>query len=127
MKYEVIFEKGDYALILRGSRMNEYAVVYGLNKEEGCWSSTCGYCGFGDYWNASREEALFLTVDLFRCKTEENYISYSRMSEIATKLKDGLLEDDEESAMEYFENEVEMTGYEMEYFGIKERECENLC
>ena len=37
MKYEVILEKGEYALILRGSRMEEYAVVSGLNKETGEW------------------------------------------------------------------------------------------
>lgn len=33
MKYEIILEKGEYALILRGSRMEEYAVVNGLNKK----------------------------------------------------------------------------------------------
>lgn len=32
MRYEVIMEKNDYALILRGTRMEEYAVVYQLDK-----------------------------------------------------------------------------------------------
>ena len=49
MKYEVILEKGEYALILRGSRMEEYAVVNGLNKETGEWCWTCCYYNFGNY------------------------------------------------------------------------------
>lgn len=35
MKYKVIMQKGNYALILRGLRMDEYAVVNGLNAERG--------------------------------------------------------------------------------------------
>lgn len=35
MKHVVILEKGEYALIIRGVRMEEYAVVNGLNKETG--------------------------------------------------------------------------------------------
>ena len=46
MKYEVILEKGNYALIKRGSRMKEYAVVNGLNKESGDWSFSCGYYAY---------------------------------------------------------------------------------
>ena len=35
MVYDLIMESGEYALILRGSRMKEYAVVNGLNKSKG--------------------------------------------------------------------------------------------
>jgi hypothetical protein len=48
--------------------------------------------------------------------------SYDRLSELATLFKDGLMEDDKEAAMEYFEDTCEMTESEMEYFGIIESE-----
>ena len=35
MKYTLIDEKGQYALILRGESMTQYAVVSGLDKETG--------------------------------------------------------------------------------------------
>ena len=47
MKYTLIDEKGPYALILRGERMTQYAVVSGLDKEAGSWDWTCCYYDFG--------------------------------------------------------------------------------
>ena len=43
MKYTLIEEKGQYALILRGKSMTQYAVVRGLNKETESWDWTCCY------------------------------------------------------------------------------------
>ena len=54
-----------------------------------------------------------------RC-TNKNYIHRYRLEELATKFKDGLLEDDSESAMEYFIDECEMEENELEYFGLSE-------
>ena len=119
MKYEVILEKGEYALILRGSRMEEYAVVNGLNKETGEWCWTCCYYNFGNYSPIDKAKALFLALDYFRMRTEENYIPRCRLEELATQFKDGLIEDDEESAMEYFDEVCEMTESEKEFFGIE--------
>ena len=76
MKYEVILEKGEYALILRGSRMEEYAVVNGLNKETGEWCWTCCYYNFGNYTQIDKAQALFLALDYFRMRTETNYILF---------------------------------------------------
>lgn len=119
MKYEVILEKGNYALILRGSRMEEYAVVNGLNKERGNWAYTCCYYNFGDYTQIDKTKALYLAVDYFRMRTEDNCIPRCRLEELATRFKDGLLTDDEESALEYFDEVCEMTDEEKEFFGIK--------
>lgn len=119
MKYEVILEKGDYALILRGSRMEEYAVVNGLNKERGDWAWTCCYYNFSEFAPIDKAEALFLALDYFRMRTETNYIPRCRLEELATQFKDGLIEDDEESAMEYFDEVCEMTDEEKEFFGIE--------
>lgn len=46
-------------------------------------------------------------------------ISWDRMSELATKFKDGLNLDDKEEALKYFTEECEMTDKELEYFGIE--------
>ena len=119
MKYEVICEKGDYALILRGSRMEEYAVVNGLNKERGDWSWTCCYYNFGDYALIDKAEALFLALDYFRMRTETDYIPRHRLEELVTQFKDGLIEDDEVSAMEYFDKVCEMSESEKKFFGIE--------
>lgn len=59
------------------------------------------------------------TEKLFE-KVNENYISRTRLEELATFFKDGLISDDRESAMEYFDKVCEMTEEEKEYFGIKE-------
>ena len=132
MRYEVILEKGEYALILRGSRMEEYAVVSGLNKETGEWGWTCCYYNFGNYTQIDKAQALFLALDYFRMRTETDYIPRCRLEELATQFKDGLIEDGEESAMEYFDEVCEMTESEKEFFGIEteseeEKDEEEYC
>lgn len=111
MKYKILFEKGKYALIQRGSRLQEYAVVFGLNKEYGDWKYTCVYYDVTPY-------GLSKALDYFRWRTE-NIIPRSRLEELATLFKDGLLEDDEESAMEYFEDTCRMDEDEMAFFGLE--------
>ena len=119
MKYEVICEKGDYTLILRGSKMKEYAVVCGLNKEHGDWDWTCCYYNFSEFVPIDKAKALFLALDYFRMRTETDYIPRCRLEELATQFKDGLIEDDEEQALIYFDEVCEMTESEKKFFGIE--------
>ena len=122
MNYELIMESGEYALILRGNKMKEYAVVNGLNKEIGEWCWTCCYYCFyceGVQAPCTQAEALALCVDYLRMRTETDYIPRCRLEELATQFKDGLIEDDEESAMEYFDEVCEMTESEKKFFGIE--------
>ena len=119
MKYEVLFEKGDYALVKRGSEMTQYAVVYGLDNTNKCWGYTVSYADFGKYSSITEIEALQNMIELFRIRIEENYIPRCRLEELASQFKDGLIEDDEESAMEYFDEVCEMEDYEKEFFGIE--------
>ena len=122
MKYELIMESGEYALILRGNKMQEYAVVNGLNKETGEWCWTCCYYCFyyeGVQAPCTQAEALALCVDYFRMRTETDYIPRYRLEELATQFKDGLIEDDEEQAIIYFDEVCEMTENEKEFFGIE--------
>ena len=53
-------------------------------------------------------------------KVNADYIPRCRLSELATLFKDGLISDDRESAMEYFNEVCEMTDEEKEWFGIEE-------
>ena len=87
----------------------EYVVVSGYNAEDGTWDN-------GSYYSANSLEYAISDV--------KNNISYERISELATKFKDGFMECDSDSAMEFFEDECDMTEDEMEYFGIKESEVE---
>ena len=48
----------------------------------------------------------------------KNKITWDRLSEIATQALHGLLEDDYDSAMEYFRDTIDLTEEEREYFGI---------
>ena len=123
MKYEVIFEKGDYALVKRGSEMTQYAVVYGLDNANKCWGCTVDYADFGKYSSITEIEALQDMIDLFRIRTETNYIPRCRLEELTTLFKDGLIADDEESAMEYFDEVCEMSKNEKEFFGIQKGRC----
>lgn len=120
MRYKVLFEKGKYALIVRGIDLEEYAVVYKLDNVNGCWAHTCSYYNFSEFSPITQEKALMYALDSYLYKTEAKYIARSRLEELATKFKDGLIEDDYEAAMEYFNGECEMERYEKEFFGIEE-------
>lgn len=118
MKYTLIEEKGPYALILRGESMTQYAVVSSLDKESGTWDWTCCYYDFGESFGLTNAEALFKALDYYLARTNDEYISWARMSEIATALKDGLIEDGEEEAYRYMADVVELSDVEAEYLGL---------
>ena len=118
MKYTLIESKGQYALILRGESMTQYAVVSGLDKKAGSWDWTCCYYDFGKFSGLTKAEALFKALDYYLMRTNEKYISWARMSEIATLLKDGLIEDGEDEAYRYMADAVELSDAEAEYFGL---------
>ena len=119
MEYEVLFEKGDYALVKRGSEMTQYAVVYGLDNANKCWGCTVDYADFGKYSSITEIEALQDMIELFRMRTETDYITRCRLEEVATLFKDVLVEDDKEQALIYFNEVCEMTESEKEFFGIE--------
>ena len=118
MKYTLIEEKGQYALILRGESMTQYAVVNGLDKKTGSWDWTCCYYDFGNPSGLTKVEALFKALDYYLMRTNEKHISWARMSEITTVLKDGLIEDGEEEAYRYMADVAELSDAEAEHFGL---------
>ena len=111
---EIIAIKNGYVLLLDKSE-NEYLIVKNfelINCEE--------YKGEIINYYPNNIYGLFGAVDNFRYATEKDYIAYDRLSELATLFKDGLIEDDKESAIKYFDEVCEMTDEEKEYFGVEE-------
>ena len=98
--------------------MAQYDVVYGLDKKNGSWNWTCCYYDFSEFSELTRAAALFKALDYYLMRTNERHIPWARMSEIATVLKDGLIEDDEEEAYRYMADAAELSDTEAEYFGL---------
>ena len=102
---------------------NNYVVACGYNSLEK-WGSQWEH---GVYYVFSNDKEKLVALNkatekLFE-KVNKNYIPRTRLEELATLFKDGLISDDRQSAMEYFDDCCEMTNEEKEYFGI-EREKE---
>lgn len=115
MKLIELQKYGDYSVIVRQDDkgnpivIEPFVVACGVNKQDGeviDW-------GFGHYF-----DDLFEAVNYARTKTEIYHPNFHRLCEIASKAIDGLVEDDEETAYEYFANEIEMDSHEAEYFGL---------
>ena len=117
MKYNIILRNGRYALL---EMETQYVVACGFDEtqpEGSQWSQ--GY--YYTHWNTSeivKQRMLSAALEYYRTLTETDYIPRCRLEELATQFKDGLIEDDEESAMEYFDEVCEMENHEKEFFGI---------
>ena len=105
----------EYSVVLRAYDngnpllVNPFVVAYKPNIKDGevvDW-------GHGHYF-----DDLFDATNYARTKLELYQPSYYRLCEIASKAIDGLVEDDEDSAYEYFANEIEIDRHEAEYFGL---------
>ena len=113
----VLFEENNIALIDDG---HQYIVAIGYNKEDKTW----GQGHYFTHWNKTpRDKAIALddAINYYLFRTE-NLIPKCRLIELATLFKDGLIEDDEENALEYFTEVCEMEDYEKEFFGIESEE-----
>ena len=118
MKWIEILRKDNYAL-LQSESDTQYVVANGYNPtqpEDKQWA----YGNYFTYWNDKlKADCLQTALDCFRSRTESDYIPRCRLEELATQFKDGLIEDDEEQALIYFDEVCEMTESEKEFFGIE--------
>ena len=118
MKYNIILRNGRYALLEMDT---QYVVACGFDEtlpEGSQWSQ--GY--YYSHWNTSeivKQRMLSAALECYRNLTEADYITRCRLEELATQFKDGLIEDDEEQALIYFNEVCEMTESEKEFFGIE--------
>ena len=112
----------DYSVVLRTDEkgnpliVNPYVVAYKPNIKDGevvDW-------GHGHYF-----DDLFDAVNCARTKLELYQPNYYRLCEIASKAIDGLIQDDKETAYEYFAREVEIDSHEADYFGLNKELLES--
>lgn len=120
MKWIEILRKDNYAL-LQSESDTQYAVVSGYDPtqpEDQQWSHGTYFTYQNDTQKAN---SLANALELFRYRTEENYISRSRLEELATQFKDELLEEylEEDDYEEFFDYECGMTEYEKKFFEIE--------
>lgn len=114
MKFIELQKYGEYSVILRQDDngnplvVDTFVVAYKPNTKDGEIVDWCHGHYFGDLFNAT---------DFARSRGT-GYMQYPRLEEIASKAIDGLVLDDEETAYEYFTNEIEMDSHEAEYFGL---------
>lgn len=118
MKYVKIATYNDYTIIDRGNKITEIAVVYRLNDNKKEWDYTANVFIYNN--EAEKVNAILKAADYCKMKIENDYIPRIRLEELATLFKDGLIEDDRESALEYFDEICEMSEEEKEWFGIEE-------
>ena len=112
---------------------NEKGKNFSLIETDNNYIVACGYSA-SERWGRQWEHGIYYmfsndkeklvalnkaTEKLFE-KVNKNYIPRTRMEELATLFKDGLISDDRENAFEFFENCCEMTDKEKEWFGIEE-------
>lgn len=127
MKYELIelkwiTERGNIALIKRGEKHKEYAVVMNLDVEKP-FESNDQWDWTVEYYSADIE-GLQKAVDCFRRKSEYKYISRARLEELATNFKDFIMDyiEDEEATTEELIAAYDIEDYEASFFGLKESE-----
>ena len=115
MKLIELQKYDEYSVVLRTDEKgnplvcNPFVVAYEPNIKDGeivDWEQ--GYY-FDDLFNAT---------DFARARGKKIPALYYRLEEIAGKAIDGLIQDDEDSAYEYFAREIEMDSHEAEYFGL---------
>lgn len=115
MKFIELQSYNDYSVVLRIDEngnplvVNPFVVAYKPNIKDGEvveWA-------MGHYF-----DDLFNATDFARARGKRIPVQYCRLEEIAGKAIDGLIEDDEETAYEYFAREIEMDSDEADYFGL---------
>lgn len=115
MKLVKLQSYGNYSVVMRQDDkgnpivVQPFVVAYGVNEQNGeviDWA-------YGHYF-----DDLFNATDFARARGKHIPVQYYRLEEIAGKVIDGLIEDDEESAYEYLAREVEIDYDEAEYFGL---------
>lgn len=122
MKWIELLRKDDYAL-LQSESDTQYCVASGYDltqPEDEQWE----HGTYFTYFQNNTKKMLYLqsAYDCFMEKTNPDYITRSRLEELTTLFKDGLISDDRENALKYFDEICGMTDEEKTYFGIESEE-----
>jgi len=124
-QYRIMEKYTERDFLLLDSESGNFCVASGVKyyasypDGEGIASENPVYCiewEHGAYYGPTPSEIDFKAI---RNKyTDSIEPGYYRLSEIATLLKDGLIEDDEYEAKVYMKETCEFTDSEAEYFGV---------
>lgn len=115
MKFIELQKYDNYSVIVRQDDKGNPCVIEpfvaacGVNKDK---DGEVIDWDFGHYFGD-----LFNATDFARSRGTGR-MQYPRLEEIASKAIDGLVQDDEDTAYEYFADEIEMDSHEAEYFGL---------
>lgn len=101
----------DYVLAYRKSSIQPWVAAWAYNGKNS-W-------GQGHYFANLMDAIEYI-------RTKQGKPNWYRLDELASKAIDGLFEDDAYEAKIYCEEELELTEEENEYFGISEKEEEEL-
>ncbi|GFI61099.1 hypothetical protein IMSAG049_00252 [Clostridiales bacterium] len=113
----VILRIGNYTLI---DREYEYVVACNYDKkrlENQQWDNGIYFTHFNRN-ELEKTRMLSRAIECFRKKVDEEYISRSRLEEIATNVLQEYADNDRDIAIEYYKNELELTEFEYKYFGV---------
>lgn len=120
MKWKEILRNGNYAL-LQSESDTQYVVASGYDstQPEGQQWNHGTYFTYQD--DSQKVSSLANALELFRYRTGENYISRSRLEELATNFKNELLEEylEEGEYEKFFDYEFGMDEYEKKFFEIE--------
>ena len=120
MLWNELLRKGNVSL-LQSKSDTQYCVCtnYDKNrKEDTQYDNGTYFCYFG----CTDAKSVFLSAALecFRSRTEENYITRSRLEELATQFKDCAIQEISDCAEELTYLLDDMEKYEKEFFQIPE-------
>lgn len=109
--HTIIKQEGSYTLLAKyyqDGTFHEYVVCSDYNEEKGTW-------WHGHYFWHDLDGAL----EYFKMETDSNYISRARLEELATI---GLNAMKEYDIYEWYESDLDLNEFEIEYFGIADEE-----
>lgn len=113
IEYRILFHKGN---VILAENKNDYIVGIGYDETQPKGSQWEHGLYFG-----KTVEGLTSALEIFRIRTEENYITRSRAIELATKFKDCALEDEDLVCVI-----DDMDESEIEFFGLNYVESDIL-
>ena len=118
MKFIELQKYGEYSVIVRQDDkgnpivIEPFVVAYRASKDK---DGEVVEWAMGHYF-----DDLFNATDFARARGNHIPVQHYRLEEIAGKAMDGLIQDDEESAYEYFAREIEIDSDEADYFGLNQ-------
>ena len=120
--YEVMLRK-DNCVLVDDKAGRQFIVGVGYDPKAPV-GQQWGHGFYFSYWKDEeyKADSLMKAVDYLLYKTSENYVSKSRLEEIATAALHELKEIDEDSFTDFCEGDLDLTDEERKWCGLNEEE-----